>query len=416
MMTRGKDDKMNDSGKNGMWRDGTPFQVAEWIATFLAGELTEEEERKLAEWRDRSDKNRQLYERVLSEENRRLKKEQFDSFSKESGWEGYKRKQRRARRGVSEWVRFARYAAVLLIPLCVALYFWKGRTGNTSELPVMAIQTIEPGGVKASLRLSTGDVVDLTVISGAIRADEGIVIQNEGNLLSYRETTEVDSLVYNEVFVPKSGTYKLMLSDGTLVYLNSMTRIRYPVKFLGNMRNVELEGEAYFEVTRNEEKPFIVQTSTTSIQVLGTSFDVCSYKEDDLEQVTLVQGAVKVNNNSQEYLLNPGEQLELKGTKSIVRKVNVDLYTSWKDGVYIFQNMPLDKLMLKLQRWYDIEYFFVDDSCRNYRFTGEVNMDADFWKFLMLMEKTTDVTFHVDGKNVTIYKNKQRRGTDMHPR
>ncbi len=121
MMKREKEDRINDSGENGVWQDGDPFRVAEWIAASLAGELTGEEEKELAEWKDRSGKNRRLYERVLNEENRRLKKEQFDSFSKESGWEGYRRKQRRERRVGGGWIRFARYAAVLLIPLCVAL-------------------------------------------------------------------------------------------------------------------------------------------------------------------------------------------------------------------------------------------------------------------------------------------------------
>ena len=161
---------MMKQGKNDMEYD--PFVIAQWIAASLTGELSGEEERKLAAWRESSAKHERLYGRLLNEENRRWKKQQFDSFDKESGWKGYKKKRSRERRISRGWIRFARYVAVLLVPLCVALYLWKGQTEDKSVLPVMASHTIEPGGAKASLILSTGDVVDLAATSGAIRVND----------------------------------------------------------------------------------------------------------------------------------------------------------------------------------------------------------------------------------------------------
>ena len=158
----------------------------------------------------------------------------------------------------------ARYAAVLLVPLCVALYLWMEHSGEGDVVSVMTSHTIEPGGAKASLTLATGVVVDLAATSGTIRVDEGMVIRNQGNLLSYQDTsslTEPDSIMYNEVYVPKGGEYQLVLSDGTLVYLNSMTRIRYPVKFSGDTRNVEIEGDVYKRQTCNSRDQCNFDTS-----------------------------------------------------------------------------------------------------------------------------------------------------------
>jgi hypothetical protein len=405
MMKREKEDRIDDSGENGVWQDGDPFRVAEWIAASLAGELTEEEERGLAEWKDRSDKNRRLYERVLDEENRRLKKEQFDSFSKESGWEGYRRKQRRERRVGGGWIRFARYAAVLLIPLCVALYLWLERTGDKAGLPVMVSHVIEPGGAKASLTLSTGDVVDLAAISGAIRVDEGMVIQNRGSLLSYRDSADVtgtDSVVYNEVSVPKGGEYQLMLSDGTLVYLNSMTRIRYPVKFSGDTRDVELEGEAYFEVVRNEKKPFIVRTACYNVTVLGTQFNITAYGDEELTSTTLVQGAVAISGKgvtgAKRLRVDERFVLDKATGKERVEKVDVSYYTAWKDGKFRFRDVRLEEIMRVVERWYDVTVEYDGDEVKDFRFGFNMSRHETIEPLLRIFELNGKVKIDRIGK------------------
>ncbi|WP_018338967.1 FecR family protein [Butyricimonas synergistica] len=405
MMTRRKDDKMNDSSKNGMWRDGTPFQVAEWIAAFLAGELAEEEERKLAEWRDRSDKNRRLYERVLDEENRKAKKERFASFDKDAGWEGYKRKLSRERRYINVWVRVARYAAVLLIPLCVVLYFWKEWNGDKDGLPVMASHVIEPGGSRASLTLSTGDVVDLATISGNIRGDEGMIVRNSGSLLSYRDTTGMvptDSLVYNVVTVPKGGEYQLVLSDGTLVYLNSMTRIRYPVQFGGDSREVELEGEAYFEVARNEAKPFVVKTACYDVTVLGTRFNVFAYRNEIESSTTLAQGAVAVSGKGIDgsRRLKVDERLVLDKTtgKVCVEKVDSRYYTAWKDGKFRFRDVRLEDIMRMVERWYDVTVEYDGEEVKDLRFGFNMSRHETIEPLLRIFELNGKVKIDRIGK------------------
>lgn len=405
MMKSEINDRINDSDESGKWQEGDPFRVAEWIAASLAGELTGEEERGLTEWKDRSDENRRLYERILNEENRKLKRERFEAFSKETGWEGYKRKQRRERRIGGGWGRVARYAAVLLVPLCVALYFWMERTGDKTGVPVIASHTIVPGGAKASLTLSTGDVVDLAATPGSIRVDESMVIQNRGSLLSYRDSTDgtrADSLVYNEVSVPKGGEYQLMLSDGTLVYLNSMTRIRYPVKFSGDTRDVELEGEAYFEVARNEEKPFIVRTACYDVTVLGTQFNITAYGDEELTSTTLVQGAVAISGKgvAGAKRLQADERFVLDRAtgKERVEKVDVSYYTAWKDGKFRFRDVRLEEIMRVVERWYDVTVEYDGDEVKDFRFGFNMSRHETIEPLLRIFELNGKVKIERNGK------------------
>ena len=141
--------------------------------------------------------------------------------------------------------------------------------------------------------------------------------------------------------VPEGGEYRVVLSDGTKVWINSGSELTFPMNFEKGERVVELKGEAYFDVTKSKEWPFIVRTCRSSVKVLGTSFNVCSYEEDALEQVTLEQGGVEVKHHDETYLLHPGEQFELDTTNEEVevKPVNVKLYTSWIDGMFRFHNM-----------------------------------------------------------------------------
>ena len=394
---------MMKQGKNDMEYD--PFVIAQWIAASLTGELSGEEERKLAAWRESSAKHERLYERLLNEENRRWKKQQFDSFDKESGWKGYKEKRSRERRISRGWVGFARYAAVLLVPLCVALYLWKGQMEDKSVLPVMASHTIEPGGAKASLILSTGDVVDLAATSGAIRVNDGMVIQNRGNMLSYQDTAgkvPTDSLMYNVVTVPKGGEYQLVLSDGTQGYLNSMTRIRYPVRFTGDTRDVELEGEAYFEVARDEEKPFVVRTACYDVTVLGTRFNVTAYRDEVFTSTTLVQGAVAVSGKgiAEARRLRVDERFVLDKVtgKVTVEKVDVSYDTAWKEGKFRFRDVRLEEIMWDVERWYDVTVEYDSDEVKDFRFGFNMSRHETIEPLLRVFELNGKVKIERNGK------------------
>ena len=273
-----------------------PFLLASWIAKSMAGELSDEELQLLDEWRMTSARNHQLYDRIVSRERREAKRRHFTAFDKVSGWQGYSKKLKETEKKVNRWRVFLRYAAILLIPLSATVY---GVLRSGEETVSLAdLNAITPGGTRAELVLPSGEVVDLVAKSGVISRGENTVINNEGKTLSYKSIgnqAPMDSLRYNEVIVPKGGEYQLVLSDGTLVYLNSMTKIRFPERFSEKCREVEVCGEAFFEVAENKRVPFVVKTDAYEITVLGTKFNVTAYADEQVATTTLVEGAVSIS-------------------------------------------------------------------------------------------------------------------------
>ena len=332
-----------------------PFLLASWIAKSMAGELSDEELQLLDEWRMTSARNHQLYDRIVSRERREAKRRHFTAFDKVSGWQGYSKKLKETEKKVNRWRVFLRYAAILLIPLSATVY---GVLRSGEETVSLAdLNAITPGGTRAELVLPSGEVVDLVAKSGVISRGENTVINNEGKTLSYKSIgnqAPMDSLRYNEVIVPKGGEYQLVLSDGTLVYLNSMTKIRFPERFSEKCREVEVCGEAFFEVAENKRVPFVVKTDAYEITVLGTKFNVTAYADEQVATTTLVEGAVSISGKciGEAKALRPNEQFVLDRVSGSVEIKNVDVnyYTAWKDGMFRFRDVRLEEIMHVVER------------------------------------------------------------------
>ncbi|RHR82630.1 FecR family protein [Odoribacter sp. AF15-53] len=294
-------------------------------------------------------------------------------------------------------------AAAIIVPFVVGMVLfdrlsYKGKNLVVSELRV------EPGSYKAVLKLPGGEQVVLH------DKREQEIVTKQGNVVAKDSINtlviqgNVAQVEVSMVQVPQGGEYRVILSDGTRVWINSGSELRFPTNFEGEERVVDLKGEAYFEVTKNVDHPFIVRTEKSAIRVLGTSFNVCSYTDDKFEQTTLVNGAVEVLYRDQLYRLKPGEQFEMQAGNECpeVKKVDVKLYMSWQEGIFRFQDMPLDELVLKLQRWYNVNFFFANESCRKYHFTGAIRKDIDFKEFIDLIELVTKVQFSVKENTIII--------------
>ena len=380
-----------------------PFLLASWIAKSMAGELSDEELQLLDEWRMASGRNRRLYDRIVSREGWESKQKHFTAFDKVSGWQGYSKKLKKTEKKAIRWRVFLRYAAVLLIPLGAAVY---GVLHSGEETVSLAeLNAITPGGTRAELVLPSGEVVDLVEKSGVISRGENTVINNEGKTLSYKSTgnqAPMDSLRYNEVIVPKGGEYQLVLSDGTLVYLNSMTKVRFPERFSEKCREVEVCGEAFFEVAKDKHVPFIVKTGAYEITVLGTKFNVTAYADEHVITTTLVEGVVSISGKciGAARTLWPNEQLVLDQTSGGVgvRKVDVNYYTAWKDGYFIFRYSTLREVMQQLSRWYDFEYEVPDMLLDKYHFSGEFKRFDNLDRVLEII-RSTGIPFVLDIKN-----------------
>ena len=384
-----------------------PFLLASWIAKSMAGELSDEELQLLDEWRMTSARNHQLYDRIVSRERREAKRRHFTAFDKVSGWQGYSKKLKETEKKVNRWRVFLRYAAILLIPLSATVY---GVLRSGEETVSLAdLNAITPGGTRAELVLPSGEVVDLVAKSGVISRGENTVINNEGKTLSYKSIgnqAPMDSLRYNEVIVPKGGEYQLVLSDGTLVYLNSMTKIRFPERFSEKCREVEVCGEAFFEVAENKRVPFVVKTDAYEITVLGTKCNVTAYADEQVATATLVEGAVSISGKciGEAKALRPNEQFVLDRVSGSVEIKNVDVnyYTAWKDGMFRFRDVRLEEIMHVVERWYDMTVVYEDESVRDLHFGFNMSRLETIEPLLNIFELNGKIKITKEGKVLKI--------------
>jgi transmembrane sensor len=264
-----------------------------------------------------------------------------------------------------------------------------------------------PGVERATLILDDGREVELDG-NKEIEVGDERKVSVKGNVIQYESHAAKRKVEeYNTLKVSRGETFSLFLSDGTKVYLNSESKLRYPVEFIGDFRSVELVGEAFFEVKEDKAKPFIVTTQNQQIKVLGTAFNVAAFEGEAYIMTTLVEGSVTINEISKpeySHLLIPNEQIVFSVEDGGFEKhtVNVMNYTSWKDGVFEFENMNLASIMSQLGRWYDFEHEFLNNNYREMCFTGGIKKSESLRTLLEMIEKTTDIHFTLKGEIILI--------------
>ena len=383
------------------------FYIARLIARYLSDEIGEEEQAELTRWRNESPENERLFREICKEENIKQNMQKRQTFHTEDGWEGVQRKIQR-HRFRHRILNICKYAAIFIFPVVVAtvaIY----KSSNEPQPLSQVEEQIVPGGKKAVLILDNGEAIDLKSTSGVeLKEKDGTVIQVDSTVLNYQQAPARTSekLAYNKVNVPRGGEYQLMLSDGSKVQLNSMSSIRFPVQFAQDCRLVELEGEAYFEVSKTGQ-PFIVQTKGMKIEVLGTTFNISAYANEEY-QTTLVSGSVKVQTeNGSNRILKPSEQACITpGSNQInVRNVDTAFYTSWIHGKINFKDQRLDDIMKTLARWYDMDVVYENEATKELRFGCYVNRYNEITPLVKLLEQTGRVTVTVEGKTIKIFTN-----------
>ena len=326
-------------------------------------------------------------------------------FSSQEAYErflGYCRERRRIR--LRRWMRVAACVAFLLAG---GGAWWLLDRRGVPEQPPMA-QAISPITSKAYITLPTGEHIALGQKAETLVRD-GSRIRQDSAVVSYSSelsiATEEEKVVCHELNVPRGGEYALVLSDSTRVWVNAASRLRYPVRFAGKREVWLLEGEAYFDVARDEERPFVVRTSGGVVSVLGTEFDVNAYDDEAGVVTTLVEGSVRFEDEGRRVILRPGEQVALSGREAwCVRQVDVLEYTGWKDGIYVFKRRTLEELMEIVERNYDVTVFFANEDCKSLRFSGDLKKYDDLDDFLRFIETGGDVRFVVNDKTVTVYR------------
>ena len=382
------------------------IEVSRLIVKYLQGCISPEEKVMLDKWLEESSENREIYHRVQGRVNREERQRIIRKLNKRAAWERVDRNTKKYRQPILR--RCMKYAATIVLPLfMVGVGFYLIRDKEEIH-PVAEMVKISPGVTKAELVLADGHKVVLgTETIDSLVSEEGVNIVKDGNGVSYLGNKEEGDLAYNIMRVPRGGEFKVRLQDGTLVYMNSETELKYPVRFVGKERRVYLSGEAYFEVQRDTTKPFIVVMNGNEVRVLGTEFNVRSYEDEKCQFTTLVAGKVLLTTHDHRCIeLLPNEQ-GIVDPQGDIRKEQVDvaLYTAWKDGNFVFRKQSLEHIMEIVERWYDLKVTFEDEWCKQVSFSGNVERYDDFSKLAEMLEATGSVKFRI--KNNEIYVTKR---------
>lgn len=368
----------------------------------IYNDLNELEKQKLNEWLADSEENVAYYNKFKTFHAKQGK----DSSNSYVNYQRFLKKvESKKRRVLNTWIS---YAASIIIVLGVGsvLYFQMNRNENNTVKVSDSI--IKAGSKKAVLYLDNNNVVDLEDNQlREIEINKGQNIQQDSNIISYEKLKHVagEKLSYNTIKIPRGGEYVMLLNDGTKVWVNSETEIRFPVVFPANERRVYIKGEAYFDVVK-DGRPFIVSAGDVNIKVIGTEFNVRAYADEKDIQTTLVEGKVNVNIKDDNLILKPGEQAVLTKASQEFKKEKVDVskYTAWKEGRFVFDDERLEEILNKVERWYDVNVFYMEEDLKDIEFRGNIDRYDDFNILLEKIEKLDVVRFKIKGNTITVVK------------
>jgi transmembrane sensor len=404
-------------------------QIAELIYKHITNELTEEERKELERWTHQSDENQYFFSevsdavRVLKESTAR--QEELKAVNVVQAWE------KLHSMGLPEiktedppratvirfhWRKIAIAASILL---CITAAVWVLFPAAKNRAPVVVQNKVtndaRPNTKVAILTLDDGKQINLDSLKNGVLAQQGniSVVRDKNGVIRYTYDGKQKSgtILYNTVSVPKGGdVVYLLLEDGSRVWLNAASSIRYPVVFDDNERKVEITGEAYFEVAKSlsAKKRFIVSKGNMNVTVLGTKFNVNTYDNEESIKVTLLEGSVKVEEEAAgkkyEKTIKPGQQAVLNGSIiSVLDDVDIKQVMAWKDGKFVFKNTNIQLIMRQMERWYDLEPTRYESSAvRQWEFNGEISRYNNASKLLELLEETGSIKFKIEGKKIVV--------------
>ena len=383
-----------------------PFEFAKELLRYTRGELSKEEEKGIEQVllevkgmntlvEELKDKNRIEHEMHI-----------IAKFDTERALSKLKNRKQVKRRGILSWIA----AASVVVIGGVSAWILLSQEPDVDNLSVT--EKFESGKAIVTLEMASGLKYRLDTLSSVVRHirvnvafdnNDGVLKIKEQDSLADGATKEIG---YNTVNVPYGGTYTVELCDGTKVYLNSGTTLEFPSRFDGKVRSVILKGEAYFDVARNVSKPFVVEVDEMKVKVLGTSFNVKSYVDEPGVYTTLVEGSVAILRDGQpEKKIKPGEQAYYNkgvGTLSIA-EVDVNEFTSWKDGVFYFKDIALEEILRIVSRWYDLEVFYMNQGAKSVIYSGKLPMYSSVEDVLRKFEISGDVRFELKGRTLTVF-------------
>lgn len=365
-----------------------PASIYQIILSVLTNEATKEEKELLACWLNESENNKHEYERIKQLHASFLIKPKQQLYNTDYAWKNvYKQTVGRKKFIFSTKIRWC--AAVVIPFILVGLHLLYT---NPEIKPIAVIEQFD----QPTLLLDNGKKIALGEKAFSMH-QHNIKIENKpDNKLVYElsDSKPESNITKNHLVIPKGKNYQLVLSDGTRIWLNSESELIYPTTFGKEKREITLIGEAFFEVAKDVNKPFYVQTNGVSIKVLGTSFNVSCYEGDKTINTTLVEGSVSIETlHGKQQVISPSEQLIYNKENNDIEleKVDTDLYTSWVQGEYIFKDTPLKEMMTKLERWHDITVVFEEESLKNHCFSLTISKETSIDRFIEIINYTSDI-------------------------
>ncbi|MDE5423635.1 DUF4974 domain-containing protein [Ancylomarina sp. DW003] len=384
------------------------IKISQLIAKEVNFGLDEKEKQELYSWIDGREENKQVYDRIRNKEGFLDWDENFHQVDVEEGWKRFDEAVN-PNKIVIAFQTILRYAAVILVPLFlsgVGYYLYNDLMNQSHQQEQLA--KLELPKPKAQLILANGQRVSLdNKKTSALKEKDGTRIEKGDGNLKYQAGNEKGKLLYNTVEIPRGSEYELVLADGTKVHLNAMSSLKFPVQFTGKTREVELSGEAYFDVAKDAKHPFVVNVLGTKVEVLGTSFNVKAYEENEEVVTTLVEGRVKVQSSgfkAESMFLEPGQQaiVDEKTGDMDMCEVDVALFTSWREGVFLFKDQRMEDIMIELARWYNLKVFYKNPLAKEYRFGGHFNRSSEIDSIMEMFELTRKVKVKVNGETIVI--------------
>jgi len=376
------------------------YHIAQLMTKYFRESLTEEEKNDLQHWIEEDPENNQLLESFRKTEDVQQEINFIGTLDIDGAWK--RLQEERKQKKLKRVIRYIGYAAAVILLVLPGLWLML----PTKQLnPEGILQSnhfkrdILPGGKKAMLILSDGQTIGLGKLNNLSEKNGAHIIDAEGEIKYGQSPLKTKELIYNTLVVPKAGTYHLTLADGTKVWLNALSKIRFPVQFDRHNRKVYLEGEAYFEVAKDSNRPFSVEVNGSTIEVLGTSFNINSYKPTST--TTLVEGSVRVSNGTTQQLLKPGQQAHV-GDDIRVEQADILKVTAWKSGDFYFKSDHIDEIMEQLSRWYDVDVQFAGEVPKSKGYNGSIRRDVNLSEVLQMLNYVSGARFELEGRTVYV--------------
>ncbi|UKT64999.1 FecR family protein [Pedobacter mucosus] len=304
------------------------------------------------------------------------------------------------------WIRICAAAAVLIAIFSSLLFYYANDEGPKDNIVLK--NDVSPGRTGATLTLASGQKIVIgQAKTGKIATQSGVGITKmpDGQINYELSQSKSGPVEYNILSTSRGQQTNVRLPDGSVVFLNAASSLRYPASFADlNSRTVELSGEGYFEVAKDKDHPFIVKTSLQKVEVLGTHFNINSYTEELAQKTSLLEGSIKISSGKESKVLRPGEQAELKNNKIQTGKVDTEEIVAWKNNEFLFKDDDFRTNMRKIARWYDLEVIYEPDAPDNIRLGGFLSRTRNLSAVLRLLENTDKVHFRIEGKKLYVGK------------